>query len=214
MSPAQTAVAPPIRRHPARLALLLAFAGTWLHPAPALAHGSLAVGDFYTGMLHPLLHFETLLPLLALALWAGQLGGAHAWRLPLAFSAAALLGAVAGMLDVELWLGRWLLRLSMLLLGLMVAASGRLPAWLALAMVCLFGIEQGQANTYAPQEEIERPLLFLAGLGSSIGLVFFHVVTRVVRYRAFWVQTAVRVLGSWIAATGLLVLVLEWAAKR
>jgi urease accessory protein len=214
MRPAQTTAAPLAQRHPALRALLLALAVAWLHPAPAAAHGSLAVGDFYTGMLHPLLHFETLLPLLALALWAGQLGGAQAWRLPLAFSAAALLGAVAGMLEVEPWLGRWLLRLSMLVLGLMVAASGRLPGWLALAMVCLFGIEQGQANTYDPQEEIERPLLFLTGLGSSIGLVFFHVVTRVVRYRAFWVQTAVRVLGSWIAATGLLVLVLEWAANR
>jgi hypothetical protein len=39
-------------------------------------------------------------------------------------------------------------------------------------------------------------------------------VTRVVRYQAFWVQIAVRVLGSWIAATGLLVLVLEWATNR
>ena len=214
MSSLQTAAAPPARRHPALPALLLALAVTWLHPAPALAHGSLAVGDFYTGMLHPLLHFETLLPLVALALWAGQLGGAHAWRLPLAFSAAALLGAVAGLLEIEPWLGRWLLRLSMLVLGLMVAASGRLPAWLAMAMACFFGIEQGQANTYDPEQEIARPLLFLAGLGSSIGLVFFHVVTRVVRYQAFWVQIAVRVLGSWIAATGLLVLVLEWAANR
>lgn len=214
MSPPHTAAAPLARQHRALPALLLALAVSWLHPAPALAHGSLAVGDFYTGMLHPLLHFETLLPLLALALWAGQLGGVHAWRLPLAFSAAALLGAAAGMLALEPWLGSWLLRLSMLVLGLLVAASGRLPAWLALAMVCLFGIEQGQANTYDPQEEIERPLLFLTGFGSSIGLVFFHVVTRVVRYRAFWVQTAVRVMGSWIAATGLLVLVLEWAAKR
>jgi len=214
MSSLQTAAASPARRHPALPALLLALAVTWLHPTPALAHGSLAVGDFYTGMLHPLLHLETLLPLVALALWAGQLGGAHAWRLPLAFSAAALLGAVAGLLEIEPWLGRWLLRLSMLVLGLMVAASGRLPAWLAMAMACLFGIEQGQANTYDPEQEIARPLLFLAGLGSSIGLVFFHVVTRVVRYQAFWVQIAVRVLGSWIAATGLLVLVLEWAANR
>ena len=159
MNPPQRAAAPLARRHPALRAPLLALAVTWLHPAPALAHGSLAVGDFYTGMLHPLLHFESLLPLLALALWAGQLGGSHAWRLPLAFSAAALLGAVAGVLEIEPWLGRWLLQLSMLVLGLMVAASGRLPAWLALGMVCLFGIEQGQTNTYDPEEQIERPLL-------------------------------------------------------
>lgn len=211
MSPSQPAAAPPTRRRRALRAPLLALAASWLYPAPALAHGSLAVGDFYTGMLHPLLHFETLLPLLALALWAGQLGGPQAWRLPLAFSAAALLGAVAGMLAVEPWLGRWLLRLSMLVLGLLVAACGTLPSWLAIFLVCLFGIEQGQANTYDPQEDIERPLLFLTGFAISIGLVFFHVVTRVVRYRAFWLQIAVRVLGSWIAATGLLVLVLEWA---
>jgi urease accessory protein len=193
---------------------LLVLAATWLHPAPALAHGSLAVGEFYAGMLHPLLHFESLLPILALALWSGQLGDARAWHLPVTFSAAALVGAVAGILDVEPPVGRSLLLLAMLVLGLLVAVRGRLPAWLAMTIVLLFGIGQGQANTYDPEQEIERPLLFLAGFSSSIGLIFFHVVTRVFRYRAFWVQTAVRVLGSWIAATGLLVLVLEWAGGR
>jgi hydrogenase/urease accessory protein HupE len=199
------------RRTPALPLSLVVMAAAWLHPAPALAHGSLAVGEFYAGMLHPLLHFETLLPILALALWSGQLGDARAWHLPVAFSAAALVGAVAGILDVEPPVGRSLLLLPMLVLGILVAVRGRLPAWLAMAVVLFFGIGQGQANTYDPEQQIERPVLFLAGFSSSIGLIFFHVVTRVFRYRAFWVQTAVRVLGSWIAATGLLVLVLEWA---
>jgi hydrogenase/urease accessory protein HupE len=198
----------------AALPTLLVLAATWLVPAPALAHGSLVVGDFYTGMLHPLLHFETALPILALALWSGQLGDARAWHLPLAFSGAALVGAVAGIMEIEPYVGRSILLLPMLVLGFLVAARGNLPAWLAMAMVLLFGVGQGQANTYDPEREIERPLLFLAGFSSSIGLIFFHVVTRVFRYRAFWVQIAVRVLGSWIAATGLLVLVLEWAEQR
>jgi len=210
----KTRAAPSARRTSALVTPLLVLAAAWLYPAPALAHGSLAVGEFYAGMLHPLLHFETLLPILALALWSGQLGDARAWHLPVTFSAAALVGAVAGILDVEPPVGRSLLLLAMLVLGLLVAVRGRLPAWLAMAMVLLFGVGQGQANTYDPEQEIERPLLFLAGFGSSIGLIFFHVVTRVFRYRAFWVQTAVRVLGSWIAATGLLVLVLEWAGGR
>jgi urease accessory protein len=185
----------------------------WLHPAPALAHGSLAVGDFYSGMLHPLLHFETLLPTLALALWSGQLGGPHSLRLPLTFLGAALLGTVAGILGIDLHLGPASLRLSMLVLGLLVAAQGKLPASLAMAMAFLFGLFEGQINTYDPETKIERPLLFIAGVGSSIGLILFHVVTRVVRYRVFWVQIGVRVLGSWIAATGLLVLALEWGGR-
>lgn len=184
----------------------------WLHPGPARAHGSLAVGDFYSGMLHPLLHFETLLPALALALWAGQLGTPHAWRLPLAFLGAAMLGALAGVLEIALPLGNASLRVSMLVLGLLVAARGALPAWMALAMAALFGLLEGQVHTYEPEATIERPALFISGVGASIGLILFHVVTRVVRYRAFWVQIGVRVLGSWIAATGLLVLALQWRA--
>jgi hydrogenase/urease accessory protein HupE len=183
-------------------------------PIPALAHGSLAVGDFYSGMLHPLLHFETLLPTLALALWSGQLGGPLSWRLPLAFLGAVLVGTVVGILEIDLYLGPASLRLSMLVFGLLVVVRGKLPASLAIAMALLFGLFEGQINTYDPETKIERPLLFIAGAGSSIGLILFHIVTRVVRYRAFWVQTAVRVLGSWIAATGLLVLALEWGVDK
>jgi urease accessory protein len=187
---------------------------TWLRPAPALAHGSLAVGDFYSGMLHPLLHLETLLPTLALALWSGQLGSPHSWRLPVAFLGAVLVGTLAGILELDLYLGTHSLRLSMLVLGLLVAARGKLPMPLAIAMALFLGLFEGQTHTYDPEAEIERPVLFIAGVGSSIGLILFHVVTRVVRYRAFWVQTGVRVSGSWIAATGLLVLALEWGADK
>jgi urease accessory protein len=209
MAPAR--FAPPRR---ATATALFTWVAIWFHPAPALAHGSLAVGDFYSGMLHPLLHFETLLPALALALWSGQLGSPLSWRLPLAFLGAALVGAVAGTLEVDLYPGPALLRLSMLVLGLLVAARGRLPASLAMAVVFLFGLYEGQSNTYDPEAKIERPLLFIAGVGSSIGLILFHVATRVVRYRAFWVQIAVRVVGSWIAATGLLVLALAWVTNQ
>jgi hypothetical protein len=83
-----------------------------------------------------------------------------------------------------------------------------------MAVALLFGLYEGQTNTYGPEARIERPLLFIAGVGSTIGLILFHVATRVVRYRVFWVQIAVRVVGSWIAATGLLVLALAWVTSQ
>ena len=138
---------------------------------------------------------------------AARLAGEGVWVL------AGQLGAVAGSLESELRLGPPLIRLSMLVLGLLVAARAKLPAWVAISMVFLFGIYHGQANTYEPGAQLERPLLFIVGLGSTIALIMFHVVTRVHRYQTFWLQTGVRVLGSWIAATGLLVLALEWAGK-
>lgn len=202
------------RSGPSTRATGIALALGWLVPGPALAHGSVALGDFYTGMFHPVLHFEALLPLLALALWSGQLGDRRAWHLPLAFLAAALLGAAVGLAGIALWPGRAWLPLPMLVLGLLVAARVRLPTGLAIGLAVLFGIQQGHANAYSPEQPMDRPLLFLAGFGTGIGLVLFHIVTRVARHRAFWLQTAVRVAGSWIAATGLLVGVLEWAGKR
>jgi urease accessory protein len=194
-----------------RLLFWSATAALW--PTPALAHGSLAVGDFYTGMFHPLLHFETLLPTLALALWSGQQGRPHAWRLPLLFLTAVLLGAGTGILGIELGGGRPLLLLSMPILGLLVATRRRLPDPAALAMVALFGFTLGQVGTADPGGRLERPLLFVLGVGSSVGLILYHVATRVLRHRAFWVQTGARVLGSWIAAAGLLVSALEWAGR-
>lgn len=212
MNPPSRRAASSCRRRPLAPALL-AFALTWLHPAPALAHGSLAIGDFYTGMLHPLLHLETLLPTLALALWSGQLGPPQAWRIPLVYLAAVSAGAAAGLLEFELPFGSPMLRLSMPVLGLLVAARARLPAWAAIPMALVFGICAGQVNAFEPGGRIERPSLFAAGLGSCTGLILYHVASRVVHYRAFWVQTGVRVLGSWIAAAGLLVLALEWTGN-
>jgi len=56
---------------------------------------------------------------------------------------------------------------------------------------------------------IQRPVLYLLGLCSSVGLLCFHLESLVLRFPAFWMQIAVRVLGSWIATIGLLVMVLD-----
>ncbi|MEA4855483.1 nickel/cobalt transporter [Solidesulfovibrio sp.] len=68
-----------------------------LAAAPARAHlVSAAVGDFYAGLLHPLTSAEHLLPMLALALLAGQCGKAAARAAIVLFPLALAAGILAG----------------------------------------------------------------------------------------------------------------------
>ena len=177
-------------------------------PLPAFAHGNLAVGDFYTGLLQPVFHFDSLLPAVVIALWSSQLGDAEVWRLPVVFMAAALAGSVAAALGWQIEGTAWVPRVAMLVLGLLVAARLRLPPLVALALGLGAGFAQGYVAVFGERETITRPILYILGMCSGVGLICFHLESLVLRFSAFWVQIAVRVLGSWIAAIGLLVAVL------
>jgi hydrogenase/urease accessory protein HupE len=82
-----------------RLATLLALPVTLLAYIPtAGAHimGTEGAG-FITGLLHPFMGLDHLLAMIAVGIWAAQIGGSAVWRLPLSFivmvAVAALLGA-------------------------------------------------------------------------------------------------------------------------
>ena len=203
---------PPIRtttarRHRTRRLLAIAFLS--LVPETALAHGNLAIGDFYAGLLQPIFHFDALLPIVVVALWATQLGAAEVWRLPLFFMTAAVAGGIAATLELQVDTAVWAPRIAMLVLGLLVATRLKLPAAAALVLVVVTGIAHGYAAVFSERETVQRPVLYLIGVGSGIGLISFHLESLVLRFPAFWMQIAVRVLGSWVAAIGLLVTVLE-----
>ena len=67
--------------------LLLTAGPAYAHPF----HG--AVGGFAGGLLHPLLGIDHLLAMVAVGVWAAQLGGSAVWKVPLAFIGTLLLGA-------------------------------------------------------------------------------------------------------------------------
>ncbi len=180
-----------------------------LVPSPALAHGNLAAGDFYTGLLQPVFHFDSLLAIIAVALWATQLGVPDVWRLPLVFMGAAFAGSVAAALGLKLDGTAWTAHVAMFVLGLLVAARFKLPAAGALALGAAAGLVHGYLALSNERETIERPVLYLFGVCSGVGLICYHLESLVLHFPAFWVRIAVRVVGSWIAAIGLLVAVLE-----
>lgn len=195
-----------------RLGLPLLFAAAWLvFPTPAFAHGNLAMGDFYSGLLQPVFHFNSLLPIVVVALWATQLGDPDVWRLPVVFMASALVGSSVAALGFQVQAVAWAPHVAMLVLGLLVATHFRLPAAAVLAIGIGAGLAHGYVGLFSERETIQRPVLYLLGACSGIGLLCFHLESLVLRFSAFWMQIAVRVLGSWIAAIGLLIAVLQAA---
>jgi hydrogenase/urease accessory protein HupE len=181
-----------------------------LWPGPAQAHlVTTGMGPVYDGIGHLLLSPEDLVAVLALSFYAG-LRGALAGRralflLPLAWVAGGLAGSLfpgATSLPVP--------ALSFLLVGVLVAADLRLPSDAVSALVVLIGFVHGFLNGVALKQGAG-----VLGLLGIMGVLFVLVALAsafVVSLKKPWTRIAVRVLGSWIAASGLLLL--GWSLNK
>lgn len=185
--------------------LLFAVGLAVLAPLPAFAHPMPGVGDFYAGMLRPVITIETVLPLVALSLLAGQQRRETAIRLLAAFPAALIAGALlaaAGNAPSYLGIAQLILTAGF---GILVAVARRVPGWLLVAMGTVLGVSVGWANAAELVGQVSR-FRFVAGL-AMVGLLLLVYGNGLVRnLKREWAQIAVRVVGSWIAAVSILVL--------
>ena len=176
-----------------------------LAPLAAAAHLiTTGLGPIYDGIGHFALTPEDLMPALALAVFAGLRGPDHARRtivlLPLAWLAAGAAGVVAGapMPGALAWL-------PILLLGALVAADARLPLAATSALALALGAFLGYANGSA-MAQAGAGLRGVAGIALAVFVVVTLAAAAVTAWRAGWARIAWRVAGSWIAASGLLLL--------
>jgi hydrogenase/urease accessory protein HupE len=183
-------------------------AGTLLLLAPASAHAHLVntgLGPVYDGISHLFLSFDDLLPVVAMALLGGLNGTAAARRALFALPAAWLAGGVAGLLAGAALLPAGTTAVSLLGLGILVAADRRLAprvvAVLAMAVGLLHGWLNGAGISAAGREAIG-----LAGIVGSVFVLVALFAAPVASLRVPWARIGVRVAGSWIAAIGLLLL--------
>ena len=190
------------RPGPLRGAILLA--GLLVVSAPARAHGTADVGDFYGGLFQPLFHPEFLLGALAMALWSTQQEERGALGTCGGFAAGVTIGSAASVLGVAGEASAWGPRLCMLGVGTLVATRVRLPTAACATLATLGGLAQGHAGTSSELAQLQRPVLWTLGLGLGAGLLGAYANAATRRFRAVWMQVGVRVAGSWIAAIGLL----------
>lgn len=166
------------------------------------------MGPVYDGIGHLLLTPEDLVPVLALALYAGLRGADNGRRAMFLLPTAWFLGGLAGS-ALNITVGSVLPALSFLLLGVLVAADLGLPAAVVSGITTVLGLVHGFLNGAALREGAGT--LGLVGIMTMLFVIVTLVSAFVVSLEKQWVRIVVRVAGSWIAAIGLLMF--GWAMR-
>jgi urease accessory protein len=117
---------------------------------PALAHAHSGhvseINGLSWGFLHPLTGFDHLLAMLAVGLWAVQLGRRALWLLPLSFLTSMIVGASLGMNGIQLPFVEPILLASVVGLGALLAIAKPIPLELSALMVAIVALFHGQAH--------------------------------------------------------------------
>ncbi|MGH7495802.1 MAG: HupE/UreJ family protein [bacterium] len=163
-------------------------------------------GDFYAGMLHPFAGFEHILPIIAMALLAGQRGAAAGRAVLLAFPLSLAAGITLGMTVASPLRIIDMINLgSFIVLGALVAGAWRLPAKVLPLLAIFFGLTLGFANGVDLTSEVSAALFLLGVVATSV-IITALGAAMVVSLKSDWQNIAVRVAGSWILAIGILML--------
>lgn len=197
-----------MRSHFARALIAAALLLTGAHAAEAHIVAA-RLGDFYMGASHPLTDLQDILLWTATGVLAGTLGATKGRWLILVFPLgmlgglplASLFGAAATQLaDATM----------MLAIGMLLAAAAQVPTFVLCAIAFAVAVIRGAANGAELGPETDR-LLFAAGLACAgyAVITLMMALTAVFRQTtsdnsASWRAIAVRALGGWIAAIGLM----------
>lgn len=120
--------------------------GAVMFAGPAQAHGLGGGTGLLAGFAHPFLGLDHMVAMIAVGLWAAQTGGAARWTLPASFLAAMAAGGALGGLGIVLPAVETGIALSVLALGLAIAAALRPAAWVGMALVGAFALFHGHAH--------------------------------------------------------------------
>jgi hydrogenase/urease accessory protein HupE len=161
--------------------------------------------------MHFLTSPEDLVPVLALALLAGLRGAAYGRRALFTIPTAWLLGGLVGLTAAAANPHPIVAAAWFLLLGGLLAADARLSLRVNTALAAMLGLYHGYLNGTG-MGQVSSAAVALLGLVFAVFVLIALASAVVVQLRAQWARIAVRVAGSWIAASGLLML--GWAVRR
>jgi len=178
-------------------------------PGAVSAHSPIkGIDNFYSGLLHPLFVPAHLLLLIALGLFIGQKGPEQNQVAIATLLGATLVGLTVAWFGVGSELEPALLGLAALV-GLLTASNLAVgPHWCTF-IAALAGLLLGTDSIQESLNGKER-LVSLFGSGIGIYVLFLYPMALADHARKkHWQKIGVRVIGSWVAASSILVLALS-----
>jgi len=177
----------------------------------AWGHIGFAANDLYAGMLHPLLHFATILPLLTFSLWLSQRKKTELPSLATAYLLACVIGSTLGWLIPKIPDLQPILLLLAILTGILVAINQSPFLWISIVLAILIGLSEGVDNVAQIRSELTDPLLYISGLLLTAGLLPLHITGLLHAREPLWIRVGVRVVSSWIVTSSALMLAVQWS---
>lgn len=159
--------------------------------SPAAAHlPEGEYGSFLAGVTHPLFGLDHVLAMIAVGLWAAQIGGRALWSVPSAFVLAMVAGFLGALAGLPLPFVEPMILASIMALGLVVALAIRPAAGLAMAAVALFALFHGHAHG----GELGQAEALKFGAGFAIATALLHAAGLAIAFTAARETQAARAL--------------------
>lgn len=185
-----------------------------MQPGIVFAHSPIkGMSHFYGGLLHPVFVPAHLLLLVAAGLFYGQLDPNKNKQALLAFVVATLAGLGVAWFSLAVPIETVILCCAAVT-GILVTLKMAVSSYWCSLVLALAGFLVGMDSA---QESLPGRDRMISLIGSSIGiflLVIYAMGLADYCNKRAWQQIGVRVIGSWIAASALLVLALVFSTKR
>ena len=160
---------------------ILSLTALALSTAPAFAHlNPEEHGSFMAGFSHPLFGLDHILVMVAVGLWASQIGGRALWLVPAAFVGTMAFGFGLAVAGVDLPFVEPAILASVVALGLLVAMAARFDTIASAALVAAFALFHGHAHggelgaagaaSFGVGFVVATALLHAAGIALGLGI--------------------------------------------
>jgi urease accessory protein len=176
---------------------------------PLAAHAHVNAGDtigFWHGLQHPIGGLDHILAMLAVGLWAAQIGGHTLWAVPLTFVSVMAIGGVLGIVGTPVPFVEQGIIASDLILGGLVLLATRLPLAVSMGIVGLLAIFHGYAHGAEMPKE-SSALLYAAGFVLSTAMIHLSGVGIALVIKKLLKEKMVRIAGGGILLGGIYILV-------